>query len=92
MNGKLKDRILKLTNQLIVSLMLVVGMVSCGSLTVYGAEEGLTEEEVKQQVLEIIEEENQGEITDYTIVEYDIDKMCLDAANWQMKNPDGYGE
>ena len=23
---------------------------------------------------------------------YDIDKMCLDAANWQMKNPDGYGE
>lgn len=23
---------------------------------------------------------------------YGIDKMCLDAANWQMKNPDGYGE
>jgi UDP-glucose 4-epimerase len=24
--------------------------------------------------------------------EYDIDKMCFDAANWQMKNPDGFGE
>ena len=23
---------------------------------------------------------------------YDINKMCLDAANWQKKNPDGYGE
>lgn len=23
---------------------------------------------------------------------YDIEKMCLDAANWQKKNPDGYGE
>ena len=23
---------------------------------------------------------------------YDIDKMCLDSANWQSKNPDGYGE
>lgn len=75
MNDRLKDRILKLTNRLIVSLVLVAGMVCCGTLAVYGAEEGLTEEEVKQQVLEIIEEENQGEITDYTIVEYDIDKI-----------------
>ena len=75
MNDKLKNRILRLTNRLIVSLMIAVGMACCGSLAVYGAEEGLTEEEVKQQVVEIIEEEKQEEITDYTIVEYDIDKI-----------------
>ena len=32
----------------------------------------------------------------YTILgwkaKYDIDKMCLDSANWQKKNPDGYGD
>ena len=32
----------------------------------------------------------------YTILgwkaKYDIDKMCIDSANWQKKNPDGYGE
>ena len=32
----------------------------------------------------------------YTILgwqaKYDIDKMCVDSANWQKKNPDGYGE
>lgn len=53
--------------------MLVVGMVCCGSLTVYGAEEGLTEEEVKQQVLEIIEAE--AEEDKYSIVLYDIEKL-----------------
>lgn len=75
MNDKLKNRILRLVNRLLASLMLGVGMACCGSLTVYGVEEGLTEEEVKQQVVEIIEEENRGEITDYTIVEYDIEKI-----------------
>ena len=32
----------------------------------------------------------------YTVLgwqaKYDIDKMCVDSANWQKKNPDGYGE
>lgn len=68
MNDKLKDGILRLTNRLIVSLMIVVGMACCGSLAVYGAEEGLTEEEVKQQVVEILEAEGEDG-------EYDIDKI-----------------
>jgi UDP-glucose 4-epimerase len=32
----------------------------------------------------------------YTILgwqaKFDIEKMCADSANWQKKNPDGYGE
>ena len=56
-------------------LWLLAGVFLCGKIEVYGAEGRLTEEEVKRQVVEIVEEDREGEVTRSTVVEYDIEDL-----------------
>lgn len=55
-------------------LWLLAGVFLCGKIEVYGAEGRLTEEEVKRQVVEIVEEDREGEGPS-TIVQYDIEEI-----------------
>ena len=58
-----------------VCFYLIAIVFLCGKTNVYGAESRLTKEEVKSQVMEIVEKDMDGEIRANSIVTYDIDKI-----------------